>query len=341
MITRLGASLSLEHPAVDKTAEPLPASRPVVSADIPAAPASRQATCLNCHAPLTGPFCAECGQRDIPPYPSVRELAVDAFAEVSGWDGRFATTIRTLVRRPGRLTREFLEGRRARYISPLRLYLIASLVYFLLAATAPDVRLDDGRTIFLGLRVTPNISVDSTPSRAQRVGTAAANSFDAQQPLEQAARDSILAEIARAPAFMQPFLRRSITDPAGFRRGILEALPRMLFALLPVFAVIVALFYRGRKYPEHLYFAIHLHVFVFLALSLTELSKFTAKPPLVAVVAAISLLGIPVYATLAFRGNYGGSLLMNLTKEIAIGAIYLATCAVAFITMIYWVSLLG
>jgi hypothetical protein len=40
--------------------------------------------CLNCGAPLAGPFCAECGQRDVPPYPSVRELVVDAFWELSG-----------------------------------------------------------------------------------------------------------------------------------------------------------------------------------------------------------------------------------------------------------------
>ena len=341
VITRLSASLSIEHPAVNKTAESLSASRPVLSADTETAPVSRSATCLNCSAPLAGPFCAECGQRDIPPYPSVRELAVDAFAEVSGWDGRFATTIRTLVRRPGKLTREFLEGRRARYISPLRLYLMASLVYFVLAATAPDVRLDDGKSMFIGLRVTPTVSVDSTPSRAQRVGDAAGNAFESQQPLGQAARDSVLAEISRAPGFMQPFLRRSITDPEGFKRGIFEGLPRMLFALLPVFAAIVALFYRGRKYPEHLYFAIHLHAFVFLVLSLTQLAKFTALPWLVGVVAAISLLAIPVYATLALRGNYGGSLPMTLAKEAAIGAIYFATCAVAFVTMIYWVSLLG
>jgi hypothetical protein len=323
---------------VDETAEPLPASRPGQSPDT-AAPSAT--ACLNCHAPLIGPFCADCGQRDIPPYPSVRELAVDAFAEVSGWDGRFATTIRSLVRHPGKLTREFLEGRRARYISPLRLYLVASLVYFVLAATAPDVRLDDGRAMYLGLRVTPTVSVDSTPSRAQRVGDAAGKAFDSQQPLDSAARDSVLAEISRAPRFMQPFLRRSITDPAGFKRGIFEAMPRMLFALLPVFAAIVALFYRGRKYPEHLYFAIHLHAFVFLALGLTELAKFTASPMLVGVIASISLLGIPVYATLAFRGNYGGSLSMALAKELAIAVLYAATCAIGFVTMIYWVSLFG
>jgi uncharacterized protein DUF3667 len=89
--------------------------------------------CLNCGTPLRGPFCAGCGQRDVPPYPSVRELAIDAISEFSGWDGRLSQTLRTLIRRPGVLTREFLEGRRARYISPLRVYLTASLVYFVVA----------------------------------------------------------------------------------------------------------------------------------------------------------------------------------------------------------------
>jgi hypothetical protein len=72
-----------------------------------------------------------------------------------------------------------------------------------------------------------------------------------------------LEQIERSPALVRPFLRRAVADPAGFRRGLLEALPRMFFVLLPVFAGIVALFYHGRKYPEHLYFAIHLHAFVF------------------------------------------------------------------------------
>jgi len=301
---------------------------------------TRAATCLNCGTPLVGPFCSACGQRDVPPYPSVRELAVDAFWELSGWDGRFATTVRALLRHPGKLTREFLEGRRARYISPLRLYLMSRLVFFIAAAAAPDVRLDDGKAMFLGLRVTPTVQTGSTPSRAQRVGDAAGQAMETGQALDPAARDSLLAEIARAPGFMQPFLRRSLVDPAGFKRGILEAMPRMLFVLLPVFAAIVAIFYRGRKYPEHLYFAIHLHAFVFLALSLIELSKFTGAPALAGSIATITLLGIPVYATFAFRGTYGGSIVRTLTKEVAIGSMYAATTAVAFVTMMYLVALL-
>ena len=95
------------------------------------------ALCLNCGASLSGLFCASCGQRDLPPYPSVRELAVDAVSEFSGWDGRLASTLRALIQRPGKLTHEFLEGRRVRYISPLRLYLMASLVYFRLRQRLP------------------------------------------------------------------------------------------------------------------------------------------------------------------------------------------------------------
>ena len=196
--------------------------------------------CLNCGSPLVGQFCADCGQRDIPPYPSVRELAIDAFWELSGWDGRFATTVRALVRRPGMLTREFLEGRRARYISPLRLYLMASLVYFVLAAASPDVRLESGKTVFMGLRVTSTTPVDSTASRAERVGEAAGKAMENNQPLTAEQRAVVLEEIASAPALIRPFLRRAVEDPAGFKSGVFSALPRMLFVLLPVFAGIVA-----------------------------------------------------------------------------------------------------
>jgi hypothetical protein len=294
-------------------------------------------SCLNCGAPLSGRFCAGCGQRDIPPYPSVRELAIDAVSEFSGWDGRLATTLRALVRRPGMLTREFLEGRRARYISPLRVYLIASLVYFVLAASAPNVRID-GKSAGLrvGLKPPP---ASTAASRPERVGDAAGASLKGEEALTPEERKEALEDIARAPAVMRPFLLRAVEDPVGLKRGVLETMPRMLFALLPIFAGIVALFYRGRKYPEHLYFAIHLHAFIFLALAVGELFKFLRVPALVVLATVVTLIWIPIYATLAFRRVYGGSLGMTLIKEVAIGAIYAATAVVAFIIMIYWVSI--
>ena len=299
---------------------------------------ARVPACLNCGAPLTGHFCAGCGQRDVPPYPSVRELAIDAALEFSGWDGRLASTLRTLIRRPGQLTREFLEGRRARYISPIRVYLTASLVYFVVAASAPDVRLESGKT--LGLRIgTTSTEAGKPPSRAERVGASASQALETGQALSPAERAAALEDIARAPALMQPLLRRAVLDPGGFKRRILETMPRMLFVLLPIFAGILAIFYRGRKYPEHLYFAIHLHAFIFLALGVEELLKFTRSPILVGAASLIASIWIPVYATLAFRRVYGGSLVRTLTKELAIGVIYALTAAAGFIVMIYWVSI--
>src|SRR6266550_3045694 len=297
------------------------------------------AMCLNCRAVLSGPFCADCGQRDIPPYPNVRELAVDVVSEFSGWDGRLATTLRALIQHPGMLTHEFLEGRRIRYISPLRLYLTASLVYFLIAAAAPNSTVRSGNVTFGGISFgvrTPRPPAQS--SAPDRVAKAASQAIESHQALTAEERETALRDIARAPKVIQPLLRRGVEDPGGLRRGLIETMPKMLFALLPVFAGIVALFYRGRKYPEHLYFAIHLHAFVFLALAVTELLKFTQVTAVAAVGSGVALIWIPVYATLAFRRVYGGSWGKTIAKELGIGAIYAIVSGVAFLVMIYWVS---
>jgi hypothetical protein len=299
------------------------------------------ASCLNCKAPLLGRFCASCGQRHVPPYPTLRELFIDAFSELSGWDGRFAVTIRTLARRPGMLTREFLEGRRARYISPLRLYIVASLAYFLVAAAAPELRPRSGTKV----TVTGGFSVDMTPrsrqqaSRPAKVADAATSPRDPDDVLTPAEKAELLADVQRAPAVLRPFLRRAIEDPNGLQRGMLEALPRTFFVLLPVFAAIVALFYRGRRYPEHLYFAVHLHAFVFLVLTIPELLSFTRSPAVADAVGIIATIWILVYATLALRRVYGGSLPRTLAKEVGIAAIYGLTSLLAFTLTIYWVSI--
>ena len=69
--------------------------------------------CLTCGDTLTGRFCAACGQRAVPPHPTIRELAGDAWDELTGYDGRIASTFRGLLS-PGLLTKRYIEGQRAR-----------------------------------------------------------------------------------------------------------------------------------------------------------------------------------------------------------------------------------
>jgi hypothetical protein len=140
---------------------------------------------------------------------------------------------------------------------------------------------------------------------------------------------------------VQPFLRRGIEDPAGLKRGIVVAMPRLLFALLPVLAAIIALFYRGRRYPEHLYFAVHLGAFLFLALAVPKVAEFTRLAPIAIAAGVLVMAWIPTYAILAFRRVYGGSLVATLAKGACIAALYGTVSTVAFVAVLYWVAVAG
>lgn len=89
--------------------------------------------CENCGAPLTGEFCGQCGQHAIDYRRSIFRVVVDAADSFLNWDTKFLQTMTVLLLRPWKLTNDFNAGRRVRYVHPLRLYLIASIVFFLLA----------------------------------------------------------------------------------------------------------------------------------------------------------------------------------------------------------------
>jgi hypothetical protein len=93
--------------------------------------------CRNCSAPLHGRFCHACGQKGIESRATVHDLLHEGLHELAHFDGKIFQTLKLLITKPGALTIEFLDGRRARYISPLRLYLTCSLLFFAISAVAP------------------------------------------------------------------------------------------------------------------------------------------------------------------------------------------------------------
>jgi Protein of unknown function (DUF3667) len=276
--------------------------------------------CLNCGSALGGSFCTACGQRAVPPNPTVAGIAGDAWHELTGYDGRIAATVRGLLR-PGHLTREYVAGRRARYISPVRLYLIASVVYFVTASAAPASMPDQPGQVTApgGLK----IGITDTTNRT----------LSAQD------RAELLASIERSPAVLRPMLRAIANDPDAFRGRVLTIMPRVFFALLPVFALIVAAFYRGRRFPTSLVFAVHVHAFAFAAFTLAELAKFTDSSGLVASVGSLVAIAFAVYALLALRAVFGGSWAMTLLKAGGIGIVYLIASIPAFAIILAWASL--
>ena len=97
-------------------------------------PRPKSEHCLNCGAATPGNFCAECGQENKDHTVALKPLLADLLAEQVSWDSRLLRTLTALVIRPGFLTNEYNAGRRAAYLSPLKLYLTVSVLFFLLLA---------------------------------------------------------------------------------------------------------------------------------------------------------------------------------------------------------------
>jgi len=269
--------------------------------------------CLNCGEALHGAFCGACGQRSVPANPTASELAGDAWHELSGYDGRIAATFRGLLH-PGRLTLEYLQGRRARYLSPVRLYLTVSLIYFLIAATAPQIA--------GGLR----IAFTNTEGNGSQV-------------LTEQDRAEMLKDLGDVPWVVRPMVRSIAEDPDAFRARLFVIMPRVFFGMLPVFAAIVALFYRKHRFPAALVFAVHVHAFAFLTFSLPEAAKFSGSATVANIVGVIVLIVFSVYAPLAQKHVFGGSWLAIIAKSTGIGFLYMLISVPAFFIVLIWASL--
>jgi ribosomal protein L32 len=93
--------------------------------------------CENCGTELRGHYCSNCGQAAVNYHRSFRYVIIDVLDSFLNWDSKFIRSIGLLLWRPGWLTNQFLDGRRVRFLHPLRLYLLVSIVFFLCARLVP------------------------------------------------------------------------------------------------------------------------------------------------------------------------------------------------------------
>src|SRR5690606_1405494 len=104
-------------------------------------PMATSEACANCDAPMTGEYCAARGQRRFRPgQRRFAHLVSEGVSAITDLDGRLWISLRALMLRPGRIARDWIDGRRAYWISPLRLFLLANLIYFL-APVVTDLNL--------------------------------------------------------------------------------------------------------------------------------------------------------------------------------------------------------
>ncbi len=88
--------------------------------------------CLNCNAQVYGRFCGVCGQENIEPKETFFNLVSHFVYDLFHYDGKVLSTLKTLIFKPGLLTHEYVRGRRASYLHPIRLYIFISAVFFII-----------------------------------------------------------------------------------------------------------------------------------------------------------------------------------------------------------------
>jgi hypothetical protein len=141
--------------------------------------------CLNCSAELYGRYCHSCGQQNIEPKQSVWHLVTHFFYDITHFDGKFFDTLKYLIRRPGFLPREYINGRRAAYLDPIRMYVFTSALFFIFFYSLFDIDLR-GKGMSMSASKAERDSVDKKMNSARLKALRAATSKEDSAEIERA-----------------------------------------------------------------------------------------------------------------------------------------------------------
>lgn len=324
------------------------------------------ATCVSCGTPLSGPFCAGCGERRLRPDEfSVRRLLSEGLRDALGADSRLWRTLKRLVVRPGALTVDYMTGRRAGVLGPVQLFLLCNLIYFVLQPysgfTGYNTPLDShvNRQVYSGTMVRDRVREameDGVDERTALEISRARSDGEVVTPTDSISIRATAREIELA---LYPS-RFNDTGAVLARTLVALIIPMLVAALLVLFVG------RGVPLVQHVVFATHLHAWELFLVSSVFLPLLTyASLGVLGVVGAVtgrstaevaatdtwSLVGnlvlefgayplVLVYVFIALRRAYGGGLLATSVRTVLLtAATQLSTFLYRFI--LFWATWLA
>jgi hypothetical protein len=245
--------------------------------------------------------------------------------------------LRLLFTRPGELTRAYNAGQRVRYVTPLKLYLFASVAFFLvLSFSAPKAATlqterprDAGPWVVRIGSSSPAPSSTTSPSPSPSAGAPPPGGHPSQSWSNADEFDEWLKKPENAgamPAFLQPHVRALLKSPEGFMGGLIDLLSKASMVLVPIHALLLKLAYfqSRRFYGEHIVFSLHLHAFAYVAFAVAIGATARASDELGSLANCVVMIAGGVYSSLAARTAYGEGLLRSAIKMMAVGVGYVA-----------------
>ncbi len=295
--------------------------------------------CLNCMHALASDdrFCPSCGQSTRDLRISIWALLRDLVDGIFSLDSKLVRSLVPLLLKPGALTRAFIDGKRARYLPPVRMYLFFSVLFFLsLSLSKPSF---EGSVVKVSKNEGHLITLRDELEEMEAQGGQADREAILERIDEAIAKEEVEKggdfdfnfgeQEETGDGFWEKLVQRHVVDKAERieemkAEDVLKALyPLMLsyiswslFFLMPVFAFIMKILYirRDPVYLDHLIFAFHYHSFTFLFLSLLEVWEHLMPIEVETPKAVLMLLVPSVYLYAAVRRVYRQGRIKTLVK---------------------------
>jgi hypothetical protein len=262
--------------------------------------------CTNCGSPLQGRYCSQCGQKTESGRPTFGHFFGETIESLTHADSRLWKTLWLLLSKPGLLTKEFFEGKRSRYLPPIRLYIVLSVAFFLLLALWPDraVEVDRGDIV--------NVDMDC-------------KSIHYDGPFSYLIRDQLQHTCERL---------KEAGGSEALGKAFLANIPKAMWVLLPLFAVFMLLFWwkPRRLYAEHVLFLIHNHSAVFAMLAINMIFDGIAPEFLRGLLGILIPVYLLWYTWRGIRVFYGDSRGLTVLKLSSLTILYLF-CAALVLTL--------
>ena len=317
--------------------------------------------CLNCGTVLEGKYCHNCGQENLQIKESFGHMMNHAISDYFHFDHQFFHTLKPLLFKPGFLTNEYMAGRRVQYLHPVKMYIFISIVYFLLLFQSGhetvNVTPEKGKpvnaekvidSVNREIAKDPNISSNrkkAIQENVKKYGTYGAkiatgkndsaffNTGDTTYK-QYLAKQQKLPESERDGLFIRTINKKMLTYKEKYGSRAKDVFwaelehntPKMMFLLLPIFALILSVtFWKSKKfYVEHLIYAFHLHCFLFLFLAIVMLLEIIVPGSwkLTGWINFLTTIYIIWYIYRSLRVVYHRNKFRTITKMIGISFIY-------------------
>ncbi len=258
--------------------------------------------CLNCNTEIHGKFCHNCGQENLEPKESVGHLVSHFFQDITHFDGKFFSTVKYVLIRPGFLSKEYMLGRRASYVNPVRMYIFTSAFFFLIFFSF--FKIDNKNMITTETSGKTYAQIEAMDSLAFDRFTRNINEHDGKPalPMSRAALKNYIDSAKEKEGFRfapgdynskaeydsalksgkkvhnwwqrqliyknieinEKYKNNMSEGMKAFSNILLHSLPQMFFILLPLFAGILKLLYIRRKDYYYVNHAIFsIHFYIF------------------------------------------------------------------------------